>query len=134
MEDLKEIFGTFGVIIHAYVTNRPDGSPSGNAKVCFAEAESAIRSTELDNATIDQISIKVSYLGNENSNFYRKVKSGNYSPRSSKPKKVAGLAAGSVDEGMEVENDDDIYNSAPAYTMGRVPKNPPNTPSNPLAR
>jgi len=134
--DLKEIFGTYGVIIHAFVSNKPDGTPSGNGKVCFAQSSSAIlAANELDGATIDQVAINVSYLGNQNSAFYQKVVSGQFSPRSSEstPVRAAGLAAGGEDE-MEVEDKEDDKPFERYQMPKKFGKLPPTTPSNPLAR
>jgi len=133
--DLKEIFGTYGIIIHAFVSNKPDGTPSGNGKVCFAQSSSAIlAANELDGATIDQVAINVSYLGNQNSAFYRKVVSGQFSPRSSEntPVRAAGLAAGG-DE-MEVENEEEEKPFERYQMPKKFGKLPPTTPSNPLSR
>jgi len=136
-EDLKEIFGSYGIIIHAYVSNKPDGTPSGIGKVCFAKPASAVQAArELQGATIDSVTINVTYLGDNPGRFRTR----NPPPRNvratrsrSRPAKPMGLAG---DFDMDYDNpDDDVYNNAPSYKMprnaGRVP---PISPENPLSR
>jgi len=64
--DLEDIFTKFGIIIHAFVSNNPDGSPSGRGRVTFSKPQAAMKAAvALEGACIDGIPVKIQYLGKQ---------------------------------------------------------------------
>jgi len=64
-DDLMEILSKYGALKYAYVMYKDDGkTPTGSGRACFQRASNAREAVEdLKDATIDGVSIRITFLG-----------------------------------------------------------------------
>jgi len=138
IDDIREIFQKYGAILYSYLINRPDGTPSGTARVCYSTPKEAmVASISLEGATIDGVPVQVTFLGNENNPMYRRLEREKNNEGNNKASQVKSKPKRSGISKMDVEEDedDDGYQKRRAgRRKGPVGKNPPEIAFNPLSR